>query len=376
MIKKCTVLTGLPIDGVGPSEACRNVCKFWPSLGRKTRIYTPRLSIRDTENVCRPSLPRALSWLPYKVTKKWLLASTETRCSSKVKPSDILYVWPGGKRLDLIEQAKSRGSIIIKENINTHTRYAKRILDKAYQEFGLDESHITEEMIQGEDRILDLSDYVFSPSYFVGESLRESGVPDNQILESSYGCSVPDEGAIKNNYRSNGVLSFLFVGSFSIRKGAHKLLEAWQAAGYPGELVIVGKIDQLIANKYPDLLNHHSVRKLGFVHDLNSIYKNADVFVFPSLEEGDPLVSYGAASFGLPKIVTKMGGGRASKADRNSLIIDLADAEHLQEAIITLAQSEDLREYLGKNAREDAKQYDWRLVSERRHEMMLDLVND
>ena len=121
MAKNCSVLTGLPIDGRGPSETCRHITRFWPAFGRKTKIYTPRASIKDSEKVCSPSLPRLLSWLPYQRSKRWLLPSTEVRCNSELRAEDILYLWPGIKQLDLIEQAKFVGAVVVKENINTHT---------------------------------------------------------------------------------------------------------------------------------------------------------------------------------------------------------------------------------------------------------------
>lgn len=229
-------------------------------------------------------------------------------------------------------------------------------------------------MVRQEDRIQGLADFVFAPNHFVEESLRESGVQENQILPSSYGCTVPHKAMVKTDYRINDVLTFLFVGSFSLRKGAHRLLQAWHGAGCPGKLVIAGEIDKIIADQCYALLNHHSIHAIGFKNDINSIYRNADVFVFPSLEEGGPQVSYEAASFGLPMIVTPMGGGRVSQAGKNALIIEPDDTESLQDAIQEIAKSEELRQYLGENARKEVIQYDWQLVSKNRHNLLLENV--
>ena len=373
MVKKCRVITGLPIDGVGPSDACLKISEFWPNFGRETTVYAPRVSISDPENVCRSSTPAGLSWLPYRYSKL-IFNKTETNCAADINPGEILYFWPGIQRLDLIKQAKSQGLVIVKENINTHTRYAKKILDKAYQNFGLDESEISEEMIKQEDLFQELADFVFAPSHFVEESLRDSNIPENKILASSYGCLIPNKNMIKVDYSSGNHLRFLFVGSVSIRKGAHQLLKAWHASGCPGELIIVGRIDKTIANKCRALLHHPSITLIGFQRNLKPVYQNADIFIFPSIEEGCPLVSFEAASFGLPMIVTEMGGGRIGRVDRNALIVQPDDTDSLQEAILKMVESEDLREYLGKNARIDSLEYDWRLISEQRHKQLLKVI--
>ena len=180
---------------------------------------------------------------------------------------------------------------------------------------------------------------------------------------------------VKVDYSPGSHLRFLFVGSVSIRKGAHRLLEAWHACGCPGELIIAGRIDKTIANKCKDLLHHPSITLVGFQRDTNSVYQNADILIFPSLEEGGPLVSIEAASFGLPMIVTEMGGGRIGRANRNALVVQPDDTDSLQEAILKMVESEGLREYLGKNARKDSLAYDWRLVSEQRHNQLLKVVD-
>ena len=38
-------------------------------------------------------------------------------------------------------------------------------------------------------------------------------------------------------------------------------------------------------------LNRADVRCMGFVRDIDKLYRDADVFVLPSFEEGDPLVT-------------------------------------------------------------------------------------
>ena len=101
----------------------------------------------------------------------------------------------------------------------------------------------------------------------------------------------------------------------------------------------------------------------------------ADAFVFPSLEEGGPQVTYEAAGHALPLVVTPMGGGRIAD-DSNAIIIEPGDADALATALTRLAQDGDLRSRLGAAARMAAPQYDWRAVARQRLTGLMDAVRE
>lgn len=174
-------------------------------------------------------------------------------------------------------------------------------------------------------------------------------------------------------------MRFLFVGSVSLRKGAHILMEAWRRAGLPAELWIAGKIERHIAAQ--DLRDRflgripETVKFLGHVPDIGQVYRDVDAFVFPSLEEGGPQVTYEAAAYGLPLIVTPMGGGWIAKDEGNALIVPPADTEALAEALIRLHEDDDLRRALGAQALSDAPYYGWDRVADRRRRALLDFAD-
>ena len=112
-------------------------------------------------------------------------------------------------------------------------------------------------------------------------------------------ASSKDEG--RTGFRA------LFVGTICVRKGVPQLLAAWKKSGVEGELLLVGKVEPAIRPLLEPYLENNSVRALGFTSDVGRLYKSADVFVFPTLEEGGPQVTYEAAGCGLPIITTPMG---------------------------------------------------------------------
>lgn len=93
--------------------------------------------------------------------------------------------------------------------------------------------------------------------------------------------------------------------------------------------------------------------------------------MFPSLEEGGPQVTYEAAAHGLPLIVTRMGGGHVANSE-NALFAEDGDPATLKRAIQKMAEAPELRRSMGEAARRDARYFDWKAVSYRRFDLLMD----
>ena len=102
------------------------------------------------------------------------------------------------------------------------------------------------------------------------------------------------------------------------------------------------------------------VKLLGFVsqHDLPAIYKNAKVFVYPSLYEG----------FGLPPLEAMHQGVPILCSDRSSLREVVGEAgvffnpeniEELAEKLISLLADQNLQQDLSRKSLEQAKNFSW-----------------
>ena len=115
---------------------------------------------------------------------------------------------------------------------------------------------------------------------------------------------------------------------------------------------------------------------MNFVQDVGSLYRSADIFVFPTLEEGGPQVTYEAAGCGLPIITTPMGAARLVKNEVNGLIVGPAEVDGLAEAISRLATSRELRERLGHQAAIDAQRFTYEQVGIERASKLNPLLRD
>src|SRR5437660_678809 len=152
------------------------------------------------------------------------------------------------------------------------------------------------------------ADWIFAPSPFVRRSLIAAGIPAGKVLSTSYGWSPQRSGAPRRE-RAAKASVFLFVGTVCIRKGAHLLAEAWAQAAVPGQLEFCGQLLPEIERVSRTHLARPDVRLRGQVTTISSAYAAADVFVFPTLEEGSPLVVMEAMAQGLPVLTSPMGAG-------------------------------------------------------------------
>lgn len=369
------VFLPLPFWGRGPMETCYNICRHWPGLGLPTQVRTALAGRDDPGRLLAPAVPRALPrvlgarLMARPGLAAWLMRRAEARGLAQVRPGDLCYFWPGAS-LPAMRAARQRGGVVVVEFINTHVAWAQAVLAAECARIGAPAyDHITPAALDEEAARLELADFVFSPGPLVGPSIRQCWPGAVRILETSYGAPVPSVLAPRPDAVPGAPVRFLFVGTAGIRKGVHLLLEAWRARDFAGELVIAGGVEPWLAGRLAGL-EDRSVRLTGFVSDVAALYAGADVFVFPSLEEGGPQVTYEAAAHGLPLVVTEVGGGRIAADGRNALVVPPGDAMALRAAMARLAGDAALRARLGAAARADAPRFDWPVVARERLELL------
>jgi glycosyltransferase involved in cell wall biosynthesis len=304
--------------------------------------------------------------LPWRFIGRLADSAVNRRFAAALREHDpattVVYIWPGAP-LWLIHMARERGFPIVREMINTACATSGPILDAAYAELAMPPAHTVDARVIA-DEILELReyDYIFASNPEVEASLTRLGIRRDQILPTTFGWRSDRFCHSKPESRVDHGLRVLFVGSIGVRKGVPQLLNAWREAGIDGELVLAGRVEPVIAN----LVDHHTkdgrVRLTGHVKDVGPIYKSADIFVFPTLEEGGPQVTYEAAGCGLPIITTPMGAARLVQNGQSGIVVAPGDEEQLTAALRQLANDPELRARYGEAARSGAEAFDYRHV--------------
>jgi len=369
-----TILPGYISSLGGPSFVCQSLLESMNDAGFDVSLYCVSGDKAVMKSFHHFSMPLWAVPFGYKLISQDTWSKiTEWRYLRSFKDQDIAYIW-NFTSIDTYKAIKSAGHIILTENVNTHQATSKRILDAEYRRLGLIPDHgIDEKSIATECAKLELVDYVFSPSGEVTKSLLKANVPSVKIIQSSYGLSrnsilLPHEIASRARREE---LTAVFVGRIGIRKGVHLLLEYWAKAGVKGKLKLVGRIEPSARHLVEPYLRRPDVEHVPFTNDLRTVYLNADIFIFPSLEEGSPLVTYLALGAGMPSIVSPMGGDGIINHGYDGLVVDAHNADEWIDSIRKVFSDTELRLKLSSNAYSKAGEYLWGNVGRRRGEALL-----
>jgi glycosyltransferase involved in cell wall biosynthesis len=167
-----------------------------------------------------------------------------------------------------------------------------------------------------------------------------------------------DRETIKHQIGIDNKLSVLFVGRLIPRKGLTYLVEAAKH--------IVKEYSQtifLIVGDGPQ--KHHLIATLEktnllsnfiFLGDVNermlpALYNCADVFVLPSIQEGQGIVLLEAQAAAKPLVAFDVGGVREAIIDKETGLLTKPDSRELADAVMKLLANGSLREKMGSNGR-------------------------
>ena len=353
----------------GIAGAAYNIIKGMESPNCQVRLMGIASDSSLNDDFYKSAIPNFAKRISYKIlSDKTLKIISESIFLKSISDSDYVYLWPGIS-LDVHKTVKNSGYKIIYESVNTPASNIKTILDAEYARLKLPAAHgITQEIIAIELKMLELSDYIYSCSPIMTASILDIGMSKSKILDTSYGLSanaIFEDSTFKRSEKSLPP-TFIFVGTIGVRKGVHLLLDYWVKAKLNAKLILVGNIEEAIKPIVMSYFNKHNVLHIPYTPDLSSIYKSADVFILPSLEEGSPLVTYMALGAGLPVIVSPMGGGGVIVDSEDGFVIEPHDENKWIEHMRLLAESQELREKLSVHSKTKALNYVWNVVGAKR----------
>jgi glycosyltransferase involved in cell wall biosynthesis len=288
-----------------------------------------------------------------------------------LRDADVAYLWAGAPEA-VYRAVAAAGVPLVVERVNCHRATSIRILETAYQRAGLRPAHgISQASLEEERRKLALADWIFAPSPLVARSLTDDGIAEERVLRVGYGWASHRVEAPRAPREPGATPVFLFVGTVCIRKGAHLLLEAWAEANPAGRLDVCGPVLPEVRAVVGRHLERADVRTPGPVRPFSRAAAGAEVFVFPTLEEGSSLAVLEAMASGLALLTTPMGAGDLIRHGQEGLVLDPYDRPAWVAALRELASDRALRERLGAAARARAQQFTWERAGETRARSLL-----
>ena len=207
------------------------------------------------------------------------------------------------------------------------------------------------------------------------ETLARIGVPRDKLVPLGNGIDLerfdPDRlpaGARQAARAEMGVepheVVVGLVGRMVAEKGYREVFAAARSlrARCPEvRFVVIGpddpdKADGITAAEIEDAARDGGVRFLGRRDDVDALYAGMDLYVLASYREGFPRSAMEAAAMGLPIVATDIRGCRQVVDDgRTGVLVPVADAIAVTEAVGWLARSPDVRSAMGAAGRDRAR---------------------
>jgi len=191
----------------------------------------------------------------------------------------------------------------------------------------------------------------------VGSVCRPLFPKDRVTVISNWVSNIPEFRG--RTVDKSGLIRIIYIGRLERYKGVQLVLEAMR--GLPGaSLTVVG--DGSYREALQALASGMNVRFVGFHKDPSQFYRQADIFVMPSLgPEGLPLVTLEAMSHGLPCLFSDLPvHDEITDGGRTAMLFRSGDVRDLLAKLEVLVSSGEERARLSRDA--------YRMVQQRYHE--------
>ncbi|GAB4490871.1 MAG: hypothetical protein OHK006_24190 [Thermodesulfovibrionales bacterium] len=267
----------------------------------------------------------------------------------------VFHGW-NNQSLRSLQAARKISATAILECGSTYQLFREPLIDEEYRRFGLEPKKRPASARESSIEEFGIADAILVPSAFAKKTFVDAGFDEKKLHIMNRAANLLPSRPGERRQRPFVVL---FVGRLSLRKGAQYLLEAWKTAGLKdAELHLVGSVDEAmktVLSRYRDLEN---VKVRGFLKDPGEAYRSANVFVFPSLEEGSAKVTYEAMAAGLPVITTE-NSGSVVRDGMDGYIVPIRDAAAIREKILTLYENPAEASRMARNGLEHIRSFTW-----------------
>jgi glycosyltransferase involved in cell wall biosynthesis len=279
----------------------------------------------------------------------------ERLCSRWIPPCDVFHGWMG-QSLASLPVAKRQGASTLIENAGRHPGDFHRAPDEECDRFHIKRSDrsplLPVALIHRMEREYDICDRIVVPSTVARDSFAKFGLAAKTMVVFP-GVDEQFFSPLQKPPQRT-LFRVCFTGRVELAKGAGYLLQAWKRLALPNaELALAGEIRP----EMKTLLQNHAdstVRTTGFLlgKELLQHYRESDLFVFPSVNEGLAQVLLEAMASGLPVAASDLSGaGDCVTEGVEGFITPARDVDRIVEAILWCYQHREEARAMGRAAR-------------------------
>lgn len=343
------LVPGLFLEVQDPaSDGSLHVIKRFPANKLFNRVLWGTWARLPAKIRPRPPM-RATSWLSDRLLSNW------------IEPSNIFHACTA-LCLATLHVAKRQGAITLVDIGTRHPRLWRQSAIEECRRFGVRDQEgaamLPEAMLRRMDREFETCDRIIVPSHVARQSFAEMGLEekttivltgvDTQVFSPPLSSPELPSSQAAPRFRA------CYVGRVQMAKGVMYLLHAWKRLALPNaELVLVGEVKsevQALLKSNAD----SSVRLAGILppDEVAKIYRESNLFVFPSVSEGLAEVVLEAMATALPVVTTdKSGANDCLEHGKEGLIVPARDVDAMADAILWCYQHPEESRAMGRAAR-------------------------
>jgi glycosyltransferase involved in cell wall biosynthesis len=254
---------------------------------------------------------------------------------------DAVHCWSGVAE-EILRTPLPAGTVRLLMRGSSHIATQSRLLKDEEARVSVPLDQPSDWIIDRESREYRLADHIVVLSSFAARSFIEQGIPPEKINLLPLGVQVeafrssPAVVAERaRRIRRGDPLTVLYVGAVSYRKGLWDLARV-AAAVDPARIrfLLVGKVMPEAQAAVERFGPHVTLPGKLPQAELPSVYRQGDVFLFPTIEDGFGVVLAQAKAAGLPIVTTPNGaGGDLVQSDNDGWIVPIRDAEAITERL-------------------------------------------
>lgn len=273
----------------------------------------------------------------------------------EIPPCEVFHGWTG-VCLAGLRAAKRHRAVTMIENPSMHPREWQRVVLRECDTWGVRphecRSLLPEALIRRMEEEFAIADFVVVPSAFAAKSFERPGLSARPLVIHA----PTDEGFFTPRCCGEKDRKFrvCYAGRVELAKGVVYLLKAWKALSLKdAELVIVGDVSQEMTGLIREY-GSASVRFEGYLpaERLVDVYRSADLFAFPSVNEGLARVLLEAMATGLPVVATDCSGAEDCVTPGvDGTVVPAGDAIALASALLWHYENREATKTMGQAAR-------------------------
>ena len=289
----------------------------------------------------------------------WACRTFDLWASEELGSPGALVAWAWSARRTL-ELARRQGIYSLLEECGSCNAYQEALLAEEHNRLGLPKRRgLDQRFLENERAECETADALLCPSEYVANSFSAIRIPREKCVVLPYAANsklfTPDWNSPKESFK------VLYVGSVSVRKGVFYLLEALKGLrSRQIECTIIGQIEPAFARIFSEYRGLIKYIRAVPNEEIVRYYREATVFVLPTLDEGMAYVALEALACGLPVITTPHSGAEGTIRDgQNGFLVPVRDSHAIAERLQLLIERPGLVEQMGQAAAATAHAHSW-----------------